>query len=186
MKKKIALLIIVTSLITCQKNDLKNDFNCKTSTSNSELKEYRDILKKFKIKIPTSWKTSLYYDEYQSKVYTADTTKSLTDTYILDIAWHQGELNLNEAFAQTVKDTLLIKEQLNVVKSKFSKFQNKPCYWTLSEGNTAKYAYSNLQVYIKTEVDEYFTVTTKVYGDKNVDERLCKAIELSSNIVFIQ
>jgi len=186
MKKLALVVIIIISIISCQRDDLKNEFNCKTSTNNSELKEYRDILKKFKIKLPSNWKTSLYYDEYQSKVYSADTTKNLTDTYILDIAWHQGELILNDDFAQRVKDTLAIKEQMSVVKSKFSKFQDKPCYWTLSKGKTAKYAYNNLQVYVKTEVDEYFTFTTKVYGDKNVDERICEAIQLSNKIVFIQ
>ena len=88
------------------------EFDCGSNTNNYELKEYQDIFKKYKIKLPKSWKTQLYYDEFQSQIFSADTTKSLADTYILDISWHQGELNLDESFAQRVKDTLAATEQL--------------------------------------------------------------------------
>ncbi|MCF6348816.1 MAG: hypothetical protein L3J20_11035 [Flavobacteriaceae bacterium] len=184
--KKILLLLLAISFISCQKNDLKSEFNCKSSTSFSDTKEIRDVMKKFKIKFPSNWKTQLYYDEFQSEIYSADTTKSLTDTYILDISWHQGELNLNEAFDQSVKDTLAKKEKLSPVKTKFIKFKEKPSYFNLSKGKSGNHTYHFLQVYVKTEVDEYFTFTTKVYGDENVDGRLCEAIQLSDEIVFIE
>jgi len=184
--KKIIVLALIISFISCQKNDLKKEFNCKSTTAFSDTKEIRDILKKFKIKFPRSWKTQLYYDEFQSEIYSADTTKSLTEAYILDISWHQGELNLNDTFDQSVKDTLAIKENLSPVRSDFIKFKERPSYWNLSKGKNGNHTYHFLQVYVKTEVDEYFTFTTKVYGDENVDSRLCEAIQLSDGIVFIE
>ena len=114
--KKVILLILTISVISCQKNELSDEFNCKTTSEFSEVKEIRDVLKKFKITLPTKWKTQLYYDDFQSEIYSADTTKSLKETYILDISWHQGELNLDEFFDQTVRDTLAIKEGLSLVK----------------------------------------------------------------------
>lgn len=186
MKKILFLLITSIFFISCQKNDLLNDFNCKSTASFTDTKEVRDILKKFKMKFPSTWKTQLYYDEFQSEIYSADTTKSLTDSYILDVSWHQGELNLNKSFDQTVKDTLAIKEKLSPVKSNFIKFKGKPGYWNLAKGKNGNLSYHFLQVYVKTEVDEYFTFTTKVYGDTNVDQRLCEAIQLSDKIVFIE
>ncbi len=184
--KKIIVLLLTISFISCQKNDLKTAFNCKSTSTFSDTKEIRDVLKKFKLTLPNSWKTQLYYDEFQSEIYSADTTKSLTETYILDISWHQGELNLDKSFDQSVKDTLAIKEKLSPVKSDFIKFKDRPSYWNLAKGKNGKHTYHFLQVYVKTEVDEYFTFTTKVYGDENVDERLCEAIQLSDEIVFIE
>ena len=184
--KKVILLILTFSVISCQKNELSDEFNCKTTSEFSEVKEIRDVLKKFKITLPTKWKTQLYYDDFQSEIYSADTTKSLKETYILDISWHQGELNLDEFFDQTVRDTLAIKEGLSLVKSNFGKFHQKPCYWNLSKGKNGEFTYHFFQVYIKTEVDEYFTLTTKLYGDENVEERLCSSIQLTDKIKFIE
>ena len=49
----------------------------------------------------------------------------------------------------------------------------------------AGYPYHYLQVYIKTEIDEYFTFTTKVYGSDNIEERLCESIALFDQIEII-
>ena len=184
--KNILILLFTLSLIGCNNNDLKKEFNCASKTDISETKEIRDVLKKFKLQLPVNWKTQLYYDDFQSEIYSADTTKSLKETYILDISWHQGELDLIESFNQTVKDTLAIKEGLSLVKSDFAKFQKKPCYWNLSKGKAGEFTYHFFQVYVKTEVDEYFTFTTKIYGDENVDERLCESIALTDQITFIE
>lgn len=184
--KNIVYLFIFATVMSCQKNDIKSVFNCKTATSFSDTKEIRDIMKKFKIKFPKSWKTQLYYDEFQSEIYSADTTKNLTDTFILDISWHQGELNLNKIFDQRVKDTLALKEKLRPVKSEFVKFKGRPSYFNLATGMNGRHSYHFLQVYVKTDVDEYFTFTTKVFGDNNVDERFCEAIQLTDGIEFIE
>lgn len=184
--KNILLLLVALSLLACQKNDLIKEFKCKSTTEFSDTKEIRDVLKKFKLTLPSTWKTQLYYDDFQSEIYSADTTKSLKETYILDISWHQGELELNEFFDQTVRDTLAIKEGLSLVKSNFSEFHNKPCYWNLSKGKSGEFTYHFFQVYVKTEVDEYFTFTTKIYGDENIDERLYSSIQLTDQINFIE
>ncbi|MCK5678260.1 MAG: hypothetical protein KAH72_07265, partial [Flavobacteriaceae bacterium] len=102
MKQFFIILILFLTLISCQKEDLTEVFNCKGTTNFSKTKEYTDVLKHFKINIPKSWNTELYYDEFQSELYSADTTKRLTETYIVDITWHQGELVFNNDFEQKV------------------------------------------------------------------------------------
>lgn len=186
MKNIILLLLLITSAISCKKSNLKSEFNCESTSLSYETKELRDVLKKFRATVPKKWKTQLYYDEYQSQLYSADTAKNLTETYIIDMSWHQGELTLDEFFDQKVKDTLAIKQQLSNVKSALSRFKDKPCYWNLSKGKTGKHDYHFLQVYVKTEPDEYFTFTTKVYGDTNIDERLCESIAIYDKVKFIQ
>ena len=184
MKKLIIIIIVTSSLLSCQQNDLITEFDCTSSINMSNSKEMQDILKKFKISVPKTWKTQLYYDEFKSQIYSADTTKSLTETYVLDIAWHQGELNLNEFFEQKVIDTLAIKEQLTTYKSKFGKFHGKDAYWNLSEGIDSGYPYNHLELYIKSDIDEYFTITTKIYGQENIDTRLCESILIVDKINF--
>ncbi len=186
MKKIILLIILSIGVISCKKDNLNSEFNCESSLIPYETKELRDILKKFRATIPKDWKTQLYYDEYQSQLYSADTTRSLAEAYIVDISWHQGELVLDEFFDQKVKDTLAMKQQLSNIKSALSNFKEKPCYWNLSKGRTGDHDYHFLQVYVKTEPDEFFTFTTKVYGDRNVDERLCESIAIYDKLEFIQ
>jgi hypothetical protein len=183
--KKIIVLFVAISIVSCKKSLLESEFNCKNSKNFSELKEYKDILKNFTIKVPKNWKTSLYFDEYSSEVHTADTTKQLTETYLLDISWKQGELKLDDAFANSLTDSLRIKERLITAKSGFGEFKNKPSYFNLSAGKYSGHQYQYLQVFIKTNVDEYITLTTKVFGDTNVDERLCESIELFEGIQLI-
>ena len=186
MKKGILLVLCILFLMSCGKNDLKSEFDCGSSTLNAEMKEYRDVLKKFRVAVPLHWKTQLYYDEFQSQLYSADTTKSINEAYIVDISWHQGELALDQYFDQTVKDTLAIKEQLSYLKSSLSKFQDRPSYWNLSKGKTGKHDYHFLQVYVKTAPDEYFTMSTKVIGNQDVEQRLCNAIALYQGMEFIE
>ena len=185
MKRIIALVLLVSSL-SCQKNDIESEFDCDSTPKLGETKEIRDILKKFKLIVPKDWSTQLYYDEFKSQIYAADTSKQLTETYILDVAWHQGELTLDEALAKNVKDTLYIKEQMTTVRSGFGNFKKKPSHWNLSQGKESGRLYTFLQLYLKTEVDEYFLLTTKLYGDTNVDSRLCESIALFDKVKIIE
>lgn len=182
MKQLALILLIAVSIISCKKDDLTSEFDCSNSSLSYEMKEYKDVLKKFKVNLPSNWKTQMYYDDFQSQISSADTTKSIKDTYILELTWHQGELNLDDSFAQTVADTLAKAANLKVTASKFTNFQEKPSFYSISEGKQGNYNLKNLQLYIKTEPDEYITLTTKVYGDENVNERFCEAIEITKNI----
>jgi hypothetical protein len=186
MIRYLLLATVLISLNSCKKDGLTEEFNCKKLSSTENTKEIRDVLKKFKVYLPKYWKTELYYDEFQSEIYSADTTKSLTETYILDVSWHQGELNLNKSFDQTVIDTLAMKEGLHLVKSNFNKFKNKPSYWNLSKGKSGDYTIHYLQVYVKTEIDEYFTISTKFFGDNDITDKLCASVSLFDQIKFIE
>ena len=179
------LLLIVISLTSCTKNDVADAFDCNSSIHFSETKEMNDVLKKFKIDVPVSWNTKLYYDEYKSKLYSADTTKNLSETYIMEITWNQGELEINEDLAQKVVESIEDKEDLNTLKSGFGKFKKFPAYYILSNGQSMNFDYFYLQVYVKTNPDEYFTFTTKIYGNEFVDERICASIALFHEIKFL-
>jgi len=184
--KKIIFLLLTVSILSCSKSEIESELDCGSAPKFGETKETRDILKKFKLIVPKNWSTQLYYDDFKSQIYAADTSKQLTETYILDVAWHQGELTVNDALANSVKDTLNIKEKMTTVKSGFGKFKKKPSYWNLSQGKESGRLYTFLQLYLKTEPDEYFLLTTKLYGDKNVDARICESIALFDKVKIIE
>ncbi len=186
MKQFFIILILFLTLISCQKEDLTEVFNCKGTTNFSKTKEYTDVLKHFKINIPKSWNTELYYDEFQSELYSADTTKRLTETYIVDITWHQGELVFNNDFEQKVIQVLKGKEHLKVVKSGYGKFKKLSSYYILSQGKNSNHDYHFLQIFIKYKADEYYTLTTKIYGNEFIEERICTSISLFKDITFIE
>lgn len=186
MKKITLVFLLALSLISCGKNELSGHFDCEDVSVASQLKKYRDFLKHFYIEIPANWNTKLYYDEYSSTVYAADTTKSLTNTYVLDVTWRQGELNMNDAFKQQMRDSVLNKESLTTLKEGQITFKEKPGYFNLANNTQSKYDYHFLQVYVKTGVDEYIVLSSKVYGDRYVEERLCESIAYFNNLKLIE
>lgn len=179
----LALTLVLSLNTSCKKNEFKQSFQCKSNVSFSNTKTYQDVLKHFKIDLPKSWKTNLYYDEYQSELYSADTTKLLSESYIIDISWHQGELYFNVDFEKKINDNLA-KEKLEIINSGYGKFKNLPMYYVYSKGVNLKYDYHFAQVYVKYKPDEYYLFTTKFYGDKFINERLCTSFSLFEKIRF--
>lgn len=184
--KKIIIIILAITFTSCNSNSLKKEFDCVTNTNFSELKEHRDFLKNFRIKIPKSWKTTHYYDEYSAEIYSADTTKQLTETIILEMAWRQGELNLDTDFAKKINDTIQQRELLKLTKEGYGTFKEKPMYYNLSEGYRSGISYHYLQVYLKTNIDEYIMLTSKIFGNKLTEERICESVELFETLELIE
>ncbi|MEN8187832.1 MAG: hypothetical protein ABFR05_11950 [Bacteroidota bacterium] len=185
-KLNFALLLLIISInFSCKRNDVKEAFQCTSEYSffNSN-KTYQDVLKHFKIDIPQEWKTELYYDEFQSEIYSADTTKQLTESFIIDITWHQGELNFNRNFKRKVKKNL-VEENLKTIRSGKGKFNDLPVYYNIAKGKYLSYEYHLLQLYVKSNVDEYYTFTSKVYGSESIDERICASVNLFEDIEFL-
>jgi len=184
--RKIILICITLALVSCKKTGIEKELGCGSVPKMGKTKEVRDILKKFKVVVPENWETQLYYDEFKSQIYAADTTKQLSETYILDIAWHQGELKLDDALAKSVSDTLSMREQMTTVKSGFGNFKKKQTYWNLSQGKRSNRLYTFIQMYLKTEEDEYFLMTTKLFGKVDVDARLCESLALFKSVKILE
>ncbi len=182
----ILLVLIISLNFSCKKNDVKDAFECSSSCIDfTNKKTYQDVLKHFKIDIPKGWKTELYYDEFQSEIYSADTTKQLTESYIIDITWHQGELKFNRTFKEKLQESL-DKEKLETIRSGKGKFNDLPVYYNFAKGKYLNYDYHLLQLYVKNNVDEYYTFTSKIYGSDATNERICASINLFEDIEFLK
>ncbi len=180
------LLIMALVCISCQNSKFEKEFDCNTPIQFTQTKTYKDVLGHFEMKVPKSWKTELYYDEYQSALYSADTTKELSDTYILDITWHQGELVLNKDFEVKVAQNATRNLQLVPVKSGFGDYLGHPSYYYIGTGKNGELSWHYLQIYVQHSIDEYYTLNAKIYGNEFVDERICASFGLFKNISFLK
>jgi hypothetical protein len=182
----IAFIVLFGLLLgSCKNSQFEREFACETPMSFSNTKTYKDVLSHFEIDIPKNWKTSLYYDEYQSKLYTADTTRNLSESYIIDVSWHQGELIIDDDLERLVSEQVGREFNLIPVKAGEGEFHDYPAYYHISTGKKNNLNWHYLQIYLKYETDEYYTLTSKIYGDELVTERICASFAIFKELEFL-
>jgi hypothetical protein len=185
MTKIVSFLMVIFLFTNCSnQSKLSKTFNCKT-TSTENSKSVSDFKKNFKLDIPISWKTHLKFDEYQSELIAADTTKQLYDTFILYTSFNYGELIFDENYYNKV-DSVLTATNLQKIKQGNLKFHSKPAYWYVSKGKKNNFDYQQFNVILKLSDDTYFNSSTEMYGNENIDERICKSIAVLETIEFLK
>ena len=181
--KKIVVLIVFTMLVSCNsKSKISKDLNCQPE-SYSNLEKVEDIKRLFTVQFPDNWKTNLYYDNNQSSIYTADTTKQLTETTLVDITHVSNELKLDSDFIQKFK-TSLTEQKLVETTSYELQFQEKKSYYSRALGKKGKFAYEICNLFIKINDNNYIHAKAEVYGDSLINERLCNAFSLIEKIEY--
>ncbi|HEY9170284.1 MAG TPA: hypothetical protein VIN72_12400 [Lutibacter sp.] len=158
--------------------------NCSVATyKNTE--QITDFNKNFTLNIPSSWKTKLYFDNYQSEIFTADTLKQLSETYILAASFNFGALNFDKDFHHR-KDSVLNANNLKIIDSGNQSFQFKPSFWYISKGTKNNFDYHRFTVMTKLSENTYFSAYTEIYGNTNIDKRICESISLLESIQFLE
>ena len=176
-------LILIIPFLSCTKKlSLQEELSCSVSSLFADTFERKDMHKNFKIDIPKTWKHQLYYDDYQSSVIMADTIKELTETFILDAAWKNGDLQLNDSFEKSILNA----NSYPIIKSNKEQFRELPCYWYISKGTKNDFTYHIFNLFIKTSEENYLEFKAEIYGEELVDERLCEAIAVINSVEIIE
>ena len=105
MKCKFFFIIIIALSSCSKKTQFINEFDCEVAVFQN-LERIDDVKKLFSVYYPNSWKTNLYYDKNQSSIYTADTTKQLKETMLLDITHITSELVFDSNFIRKFNSNL--------------------------------------------------------------------------------
>jgi len=85
MNKISILLISFLVLYSCKKTPkLEETLTCNKITKLNNLSSITDIKNNFTLYITINWKINFYYDNLQSNISTADTTKLLSKATIID------------------------------------------------------------------------------------------------------
>lgn len=183
MKVKLVLLLSVLILIfSCSKKvSLEEDLSCSNFDLFLSTIEKSDVHNNFKIDIPKKWKYKFYYDDFQSSLFLADTLKQLTNTFILDIAYKNGELILNNQFVASLEKN----SKHTIVKSNFEVFLDLDSYWQVVKGVKKNYPFHEFSMYIKISDLNYLQITSEMYGQELVDERICKMFSIINSLEII-
>ena len=185
MKSFLFIFSLFFMMSSCSKqSDLSKSFDCKTiKLENTAI--ISDFKQNFKLQIPTTWKTNLYYNSFQSEIFTADTIKQLTETYILDVSFNSGNLSFDDSFHKKT-DSLLATLALTKIKDATIKFQNKPAYWYVVKGIKKGFTYHQFNLYILNSENAYISANSEIYGDNNIEDRICESISIIEKIEFIK
>ena len=154
-------------------------------TTYKNTKQISDFNKNFTLNIPSNWKTELYFDNYQSEIITADTIKQLSETFILSASFDLGALNFDSDFHHR-KDSVLKVNNLKMIDSGSHTFQSKPSFWYVTKGMKNNFEYHRFTVLTKISENTYFSAYSEIYGNKNIDARICESISLLESIQFLE
>ena len=179
----ILFFIALILLNSCSsKSQISKDLDCKPESYNN-LEIVEDVDKKFKVKLPDNWKTNLYFDKNQTSIFSADTTKQLTDTYTIDITYIYNEFKLDEKFLQKFKTNLTSKLLVETTSYEL-KFQDKDSYYSRAIGKRGQFDYQIINLFIKINNANYMHAKAEVYGGSLVNERFCNALSLIEKIEY--
>jgi hypothetical protein len=179
------ILLLSFILISCEKSPyLSSELDC-DHQNYTDLKTYHDINKNFKLDIPSIWKTELYFSDYESEIFAADTTQQLTESYILDASYNSGRLNFDEVFYKNT-DSISRLNNLSILNSGNESFQKKSTYWNILKGTKNRYPYHQFNLMVKLSRNSYFKGYSEIYGDSAVYVRICKSISIFESIEFLE
>lgn len=185
MKYFIVSIIAIFLFSGCsEQSELNKKFNC-NSTIIKYPKAVTDFNKNFKITISNSWKTKLYFNEFESEIFTADTVKQLTETFILGVSFNTGSLNFDDEFYMRT-DSVLTKNNLKTLESGNQLFQSKPAYWYVVKGSKNGFTYHQFNLTAIQSKNTYFNASSEIYGDNNINERICETISILENLEFLE
>lgn len=177
MKNRLIFSVVFFIFISCKnKSELAAEFNCDFNFSNQELKTLNDINKNYSITIPNTWKSSYYYNDFQSDIYVADTLKPLTSTYILNFSNKKGTFILNDDF-KTKNYAELLTNGLEIIRDKAFKNNQVSYYYVYSKGIRNQFPYHQIQFYKPLNEQTFFDIKIEIYGDQHLEERICEAIQ---------
>jgi len=185
MRNFILYIGFIFLAISCSKQSkLSKNFNCDTAKIENT-KVITDFNKNFNIHIPSSWKTKLYFNKYESEVFAADTIKELTESYVLGTSFNAGTLNFEANFHKKT-DSILAINNLQIINSGDEHFQSKPTYWYVAKGLKNGFTYHQFNLTSKRSESTYFNAYAEIYGDDNINERICETISLLEKVKFLE
>jgi hypothetical protein len=162
------------------KETLINQLQCKVKEFKN-LEEVVDYQNNFALQIPKNWKTNLYKDDIQSSIYTADTTKQLTETILIDISLVKKNIYFNERFLLNEEQQNLKNQLIKTTHQKLE-FKEKTALLSTYVGKKGKFKYQKNLLHMKLNDQQFILAKIEIYGDSLVNYRFCNAINLIETI----
>jgi hypothetical protein len=178
-------LLVFQSCQDKSSNDISKVFKCKINTKLSDLETTKDFKNNFSVSVPKYWNTKLYYDSKQSEIFSADTIKNLSESYIMDFSVINSEIKIDEKLQEKVAQKLQ-NNAMKTLQEKFYKFRNLDAYSNLSIGKSRELDLYVFQTYIKINKEKHLLIKTEYYGKEGFDKRFCESLALIDKIKILK
>jgi len=174
-RSKIGILfLLIIAIYSCSnKNSIFKNYDCQITPIES--KKIVDALNKFTLNIPNNWKTELYIDKGSSIFVTADTTKQLSKAFIIKVSSISGALNFDKNLGSTLK-VKLVESNWKNDKITAGFFESHHALLLKSTKQNSNIKTNALHLFFNAKNDSHFEIEIQCFGDKNIQNRFCKAI----------
>ena len=176
VKILLALFVIVLNISCSKTSALEEMFGVKFNTV-TNAKTVTDVKNLFTISLNKNWKTELYYDSSQSKIYSADTTQTLSSSFILEATQFDGKLKIDSAFIDNIKNNITALPRAYVLKNEKITFKEKEAFCVYSYQKTEERDLFNIQLYI-ADRREYYLLESKIFGGEQLKDNIQKSISI--------
>lgn len=185
MRLSFLFIILILFVTGCSNTSLLDkEFGC-THSKLKNTEEVSDFFDNFSVQIPKNWKTSFYYDNIQSEIFSADTTKVFEETYMMEFSMINGKMIVDDAFKKKVNDKTKEKG-LQRINQNFIDFKGYKGYYYYGKTFQNEIALHVFQYYLKLNEEQYLLVKTEIYGHEKVEERLCASFAIINSLEFKQ
>ncbi len=175
------LLLISILSISCKKDLWEDMFGCDGHDLTKKTEKVEGFKKNFTVSIPGHWKTELYYDAGHSVIMTADTTRFYTDAFTLDFTVVEGKMIPPGRLLHGL-DSVMRASGFSVLRDTLFQNGGMPAALHWSRKGEADSQIHVLQYYLIIDPEKYLQTQCKIFGDKQVDERLCEALAVIKTI----
>lgn len=185
-----SLIFIGLTLLTifsCHKNSIfpKELTSCDKIYSSEDLEQVVDFKQNFSIDIPKHWNTKMYYDNFRSEIFSADTIKPISETYILQVSHIQSAIQINDTLVKSLNKKSSDHHRTEELV-KFHQFKDREALIFVSSGMENNLPLYILQDYVKIDQDQYLLMKVDIYGSENIEERLCEALQLLEKVSIFE
>ena len=182
---RVLILLLGFTFLACSSPSELEEMNGCGADLPDNLTEKTDFKKNFKLQLPSPWKTSYYYSPSTSEMFAADTTKQLTESYIVELIHQDAELELGSDLKSKI-DSFNKDNNYSLVDSNELQFKNHPAAFFTLKGKKNNYDVLIFDLYVKTSEVSYFNSKIEIYGNSNIQNRLCESLAILNTIEFLK
>ncbi len=174
-------LIFITLFSCKKKKDLGTLLNINKHTQFNHSKVIRDVKNNFEITIGDTWKRELYFDDYQSRIYAADTTRNYSSSFIIDITRFKGKIILDKAFKNELLTNIEKAPKNYMISNGFLQFNKQPAYYVFSFERQHQKEIYTLDYYIEDD-EYYYLLRSTINTSKNLPNSLDESVTIFNSL----
>lgn len=159
--------------------------SCKKKFLPENLEYVTDFKQNFSIGIPKHWNTKMYYDNFRSEIFSADTIKPISETFILQVSHIQSTIQINDTLIKSLDEKSIDHSRTHEMV-KYHQFKDWEALIYASSGIENNLPLYIFQDYIKIDQDRFLLMKVDIYGSENVKERLCEALKLLEKVSIFE